>query len=113
MAKKIPNDAGLWKKQRIIDFAPDDVSIPAAQKVLKKGGFGTVEATADGKGWWVVCQGITDVYQTSARIDDGSFVCDCTCPSPKYPCKHALALLLYLHDHPEERTEPEAPKHAA
>src|SRR5262245_25376327 len=67
------NDAGLWSRKRILDYAPDDVSIPAAQKVLKKGGFGTVEATADGKGWWVVCQGITDVYQTSVRIDDGNF----------------------------------------
>ena len=102
----------IWNKQSIFDFAPDDASIVAALKVLKKGGFGTVEATADGKGWWVVCQGITDIYQVSARIADGQFACDCTCPSPKYPCKHALALLLHLCDHSEERAEPEAPKFA-
>ena len=102
----------LWSKKNILAYAPDEASIPAAQKVLKKGGFGTVEATADGKGWWVVCQGITDIYQVSARIEDGGFACDCTCPSPKYPCKHALALLLYLGEHPEERAEPEEPKYA-
>src|SRR5262245_35296327 len=111
MAKQASGN-DIWSKQAILDFAPDEASIPAAQKVLKKGGFGTVEATADGKGWWVVCQGITDIYQVSVRIEDGEFVCDCTCPSPKYPCKHALALLLYLSDHPEERAEPEAPKYA-
>jgi hypothetical protein len=103
----------IWDKRNIVAFAPDEASIPAAQKVLKKGGFGTVEATADGKGWWVVCQGITDIYQVSVRVnDDSTFECDCTCPSPKYPCKHALALLLYLSEHPEERAEPEEPKYA-
>jgi uncharacterized protein (TIGR02996 family) len=107
-----PGEA-IWQKKRILAFAPDDASIPAAQKVLKKGGFGEVEATADGKGWWVVCTGITDTYQTSVRVSDGEFEGGCTCPSPKYPCKHVLALLLYLLDHPEERAEPEAPRHAA
>lgn len=102
---------GIWTRERILALAPDEASIPAAQKVLKKGGFGTVEATADGKGWWVVCQGITDVYQVSVRLEDGTPVCDCTCPSPKYPCKHALALLLYLCDRPEKRAEPEPPRY--
>lgn len=63
MAKKLPNsaeaDAGLWTRRRILAFAPDDASIPAAEKVLKKigqrGGLGTVEATSDGKGWWALC----------------------------------------------------------
>jgi uncharacterized protein (TIGR02996 family) len=103
----------IWSKHNILAFAPDEASIPAAEKVLKKGGFGKVEATTDGRGWWVVCKGITDVYQTSVRIDEGTFACECTCPSPKYPCKHAIALLLYLHDHPELRVEAEAPKYAA
>jgi uncharacterized protein (TIGR02996 family) len=102
---RVEGDA--FNRQSILAAAPDEASIPAAQKVLKKGGFGTVEATADGKGWWVVCRGLTDTYQTSVRIDDGVYACDCTCPSPKYPCKHALALLLYLSEHPEERAEPE------
>jgi uncharacterized protein (TIGR02996 family) len=105
---------GDWTEQRVAELAPDERSIPAAREVLKKGGFGTVEATADGRGWWVVCRGLTDTYQVSARHnDEGGFDCDCTCPSPKYPCKHALALLLYLAQHPELRAEAEAPKAAA
>jgi uncharacterized protein (TIGR02996 family) len=113
-AKKPEADGDdLWTRQSVLAFAPDEASIPAAEKVLKKGGFGKVEASADGKGWWVVCRGLTDTYQVSLRIDEGIFTCNCTCPSPKYPCKHALALVIYLIDHPEERVEPEAPKHAA
>src|SRR5438132_13219410 len=101
MAKrKQPATGGsdIWGRANILPYAPDEATIPAAEKVLKKGGFGKVEASADGKGWWVVCRGLTDTYQVSLRVDDGRFDCDCTCPSPKYPCKHAIALLLYLHD---------------
>jgi len=105
--------ADIFSRKHIIELSPDDASIPAAEKVLKKGGFGTVEATTDGKGWWVVCQGLTDVYQVSVRVDGNDIRCECTCPSPKHPCKHALALLLYLSEHPEQRAAPEAPKHAA
>ena len=112
-AHPLPDPTDLFARANIVAFSPDEASIPAAEKVLKKGGFGKVEASADGKGWWVVCRGLTDTYQVSLRIDDGHFDCDCTCPSPKYPCKHAIALLLYLHDHPEERVEPEAPKRSA
>jgi uncharacterized protein (TIGR02996 family) len=113
MAKETATPAiDLWNKDSILAFAPDEASIPAAQKVLKKGGFGTVETTADGKGWWVVCRGITDIYQVSVRVEDNELTYDCTCPSPKYPCKHALALLLYLSEHPEERALPEEPKYA-
>jgi uncharacterized protein (TIGR02996 family) len=107
--------ADPWSVAAITAFAPDDRSLPAARDVLKKGGFGTVEATADGRGWWVVCQGITDTYQVSVRRNTGGepFECECTCPSPKYPCKHALALLLYLSVHPELRVEKEEAPRAA
>jgi uncharacterized protein (TIGR02996 family) len=100
------NPDPAWTAEHIRQLAPDDRSIPAAREVLRKGGFGNVEPTADGRGWWVVCQGLTDVYQVSVRRgEEGNFDCECTCPSPKYPCKHALALLLYLAEHPEERVE--------
>ncbi len=103
----------IWTAKHVASLAPDAVSIPAAQKVLKKGGFGTVEATADGRGWWVVCRGLTGTYQVTVRRDGDEFDCTCNCLSYKNPCKHALALLLYLVDHPEMRVEAEAPKVAA
>lgn len=97
----------IWTEKHVKDLSPDEKSIPAAREVLKKGGFGTVEPTADGKGWWVVCRGITDTYQVSARRKGTGFDCECNCPSYKYPCKHALALLLHLVAHPELRVEKE------
>jgi uncharacterized protein (TIGR02996 family) len=103
----------IWTAAHVATLAPDAASIPAAREVLKKGGFGTVEPTDDGRGWWVVCQGMTDVYQVSVRKSGTRFACACTCPSPKVPCKHALALLLYLVEHPELRTKAEAPPPAA
>jgi uncharacterized protein (TIGR02996 family) len=109
------NRADIWTAKHVQSLAPDAASVPAAKQVLKKGGFGTVEPTADGRGWWVVCRGITDTYQVSARLQPGgqAFDCECTCPSYKNPCKHALALLFYLVDHPELRVEKEEAKAAA
>jgi uncharacterized protein (TIGR02996 family) len=109
----------VWTKEHVKSLAPDAASIPAAEKVLKKGGFGTVEATADGRGWWVVCRGLSGTYQVTVRRDEGDegdegdYDCTCNCLSYKNPCKHALALLLYLVEHPELRAEVEAPKVAA
>jgi uncharacterized protein (TIGR02996 family) len=105
----------IWTTAHVKSLAPDEASIPAAQKVLKKGGFGTVEPTSDGRGWWVVCRGLTDTYQVTVRgFRTGEQLdCACNCLSYKYPCKHVLALLLYLVEHPELRAEVEAPKAAA
>jgi uncharacterized protein (TIGR02996 family) len=109
----------IWTKGHVKSLAPDEASIPAAEKVLKKGGFGTVEPTEDNRGWWVVCRGLTGTYQVTVRLETGEegeageFDCRCNCPSYKNPCKHALALLLYLVDHPELRTQAEGPKAAA
>ncbi len=113
MPKTKNTDTTAWTKQYVESLAPDEASLPAARKVLKKGGFGTVEPTTDNRGWWVVCRGLTDVYQVSVRRNGDVFDCECTCPSYKNPCKHALALLIYLVDHPELRSEAEPPKTAA
>jgi uncharacterized protein (TIGR02996 family) len=114
MAKAKAKGPDVWTQAHVYSLAPDDASITAAREVLRKGGFGTVEPTGDGRGWWVVCRGITDTYQVSARLNQtGAFDCACTCPSPKYPCKHALALLLYLLNHSELRAKAAAPKSTA
>lgn len=103
----------VWTKKHIESLAPDAASIPAARQVLKKGGFGVAEPTADGRGWWVQVRGLTDSYQVTVRRNGGAFDCTCKCLSYKNPCKHALALLLYLVEHPELRAEAEAPKATA
>jgi uncharacterized protein (TIGR02996 family) len=104
----MPNNP--WNVQQIEAKAPDAKSVSEARKVLTKGGFGKVEPRADGQGWYVVCQGMTGTYEVSVkRGPRGGLDSRCTCPSSKRPCKHALALLLYLAEHPDARPETELP----
>ncbi|MBN9122600.1 MAG: TIGR02996 domain-containing protein [Planctomycetes bacterium] len=110
MAKKPKPPADPWDVQHIEAKAPDAKSVTEARKVLTQGGFGKVEPRADGMGWWVVCKGLTGTYEVSVRRGPrGGLESRCSCPSSKKPCKHALALLLYLAEHPEERPESAAP----
>lgn len=111
MAKKKPKPppADPWTEEYIQSLAVDEKEIKEARKVLTKGGFGKVESRADGLGWFVECQGMTGKYQVSVRPDPATgFDATCTCPSRQRPCKHTLALLLYLAAHPEERIAPTA-----
>jgi uncharacterized protein (TIGR02996 family) len=104
----------VWTAARILSLAPDEASIPAARDVLRKGGLATVERESNGRGWWAVSRGRIGDYQVVVRhVAGDDFDCTCTCPSYKRPCKHALALLLYLLDHPELRVEQEAPTRSA
>jgi uncharacterized protein (TIGR02996 family) len=111
MPRKQPKPpADPWDVQKIEAKAPDEKSVKAARKVLKKGGIRKVEPRADGQGWWAVCKGLTDTYEVSVkRGPRGGLESHCNCFSYKRPCKHALALLLYLAEHPESRPEAAAP----
>lgn len=74
--------------ERIEVLAPDQASLGAkvAQAVLVAdigGGRGLV---------WGECQGSgTTPYRVVVSEADAG--CKCTCPSRKFPCKHALALM--------------------
>jgi uncharacterized protein (TIGR02996 family) len=109
VARKQPQPpADPWDVQAIEAKAPDEKSVRAARKVLKKGGFGKVEPRADGQGWWVKCKGLTGTYEVSVRRGPrGGVESSCTCPNPKRPCKHALAFVLYLAENPKKRLEAE------
>lgn len=108
MAKASKPPANPWDVAAI-EAKAGAAFVKDARKVLQKGGFGTVESRADGRGWWTVCKGLTGTYEVSMkRGPRGGIEARCTCPSSRKPCKHALALLLYLAEHPEARPEPEA-----
>lgn len=96
----------LWTVSAIELLAPDGKSMTAARELLRGSPFPEVDPTLDGKGWWAVCRGLNDVYRVAVRLNDEGFRCDCNCPSRKYPCKHALALLLHLLDRPALRSSP-------
>ncbi|HJZ56378.1 MAG TPA: TIGR02996 domain-containing protein, partial [Gemmataceae bacterium] len=93
----------VWEIARIEALAPDQKSVAAARALLTADTFSQVEPTSDGRGWWAVCQGATDLYRVAVRPTADGFDCECSCPSRKYPCKHALALLVYLADRPALR----------
>lgn len=76
--------------EKIESLAPDQASLTAARKLLKAGVWPTLCA-AEGL-LWGECQGsgATPYRVVVAEADAGY---KCSCPSRKFPCKHALALM--------------------
>jgi hypothetical protein len=91
-----------WTSEQVIALAPDANSIKAAKDLAiarKWGNLGTDQYAV-----WGECQGSgKKPYQT--RIDLSTPAFKCSCPSRKFPCKHALALFLLLADQPKLFTQ--------
>lgn len=80
-----------WTERQVLDAAPDDASVRAARKLAVPGPWsetGSTDALV-----WGQCQGSGKTpYQVSIDLTGPAY--RCSCPSRKFPCKHALALLL-------------------
>jgi len=77
-------------------MAPDQAALTAASSLLKPGKW-PMRARSGGL-IWGECQGSgANPYRVAADTEDiGS---KCTCPSRKFPCKHAIALMwLFVED---------------
>ena len=76
--------------ERIEALAPDQSSLAAARKLLKASSWPTL---AEGDGLvWGECHGSgATPYRVAVSEADAGY--KCTCPSRKFPCKHALALM--------------------
>lgn len=75
----------------MLDAAPDQSSMKAARSLARPGPWSGTGATEDLL--WGRCQGSGRTpYQVSIDLKAPAF--RCSCPSRKFPCKHALALLL-------------------
>ena len=77
--------------EKIERIAPDQASLTAAMKLLKPAKWPLLQQ--DGEGLiWGECQGsgATPYRVVVSELDAGY---KCTCPSRKFPCKHALALM--------------------
>lgn len=84
--------------RKIEEMAPDQASLTAAGK-LKKAGRWPVRATDGTRLVWGECQGSgANPYRTVADLEDLGY--KCTCPSRKFPCKHALSLMWQYVDSP-------------
>lgn len=73
-------------------LAPDQASLKAASKLTKTAKWPVREFDAASNLVWGECQGSgANPYRTVFDLSDHGY--KCTCPSRKFPCKHALALM--------------------
>ena len=97
---------------QVITLAPDPQSIQAAQKLTVVAKWpllckGRGEDRSD-NALWGECQGSgSKPYQT--RVDLSGPAYKCSCPSRKFPCKHALGLLLLYAESSSVFSEAEPP----
>jgi SWIM zinc finger len=85
-----------WDRARVLALAPDASSARAAQP-LASGRSWPVTGAADGAAVWGECRGSAAApYRTAVDLSGPAY--RCSCPSRKFPCKHALALLLMWSD---------------
>lgn len=79
--------------EAIQTLAPDQASYDAAKKLLKPAKWSAQGGSESLNLIWANCQGSgSNPYYTVVDIADHGY--KCTCPSRKFPCKHALALML-------------------
>lgn len=88
--------SSVWTVERVLSLAPDASSAKAGQDLASPRKWVTL--AQDGSSVWGECQGSgKNPYQTQIDLSEPAF--KCSCPSRKFPCKHALALfILYAQD---------------
>ncbi|MFG2828952.1 SWIM zinc finger family protein [Streptomyces sp. NPDC048434] len=80
-----------WTTDQVLALAPDEASRKAGGKLAAPGPWS--ETGADEGAVWGQCKGSgKKPYQTVVELNGPAF--KCSCPSRKFPCKHALGLLL-------------------
>lgn len=80
-----------WTEEQVVAAAPDAASVAAGRKLATPAPW--VESGLTGSLLWGACQGSgKKPYQVSIDLTEPAY--RCSCPSRKFPCKHAIALLL-------------------
>ncbi|MFB9461547.1 SWIM zinc finger family protein [Streptomyces cinereospinus] len=84
-----------WTAEQVLALAPDAASRKAGSKLGAAGPWSGT-GTSDEGTLWGLCKGSgSKPYQTVVDVADASGPAyKCSCPSRKFPCKHALGLLL-------------------
>ncbi|WP_066803962.1 SWIM zinc finger family protein [Moraxella oblonga] len=78
--------------QTIENIAPDQASLSSAKKLLSPSKWSGQGSCATTHTVWGECQGSgSKPYYVTVDVADIGY--KCTCPSRKFPCKHALALM--------------------
>ncbi|MFF5207466.1 SWIM zinc finger domain-containing protein [Streptosporangium sp. NPDC000396] len=80
-----------WNRDQVLALAPDASSQKAAQGVSSPGKWSGTGVTDDAV--WGDCRGSgSKPYRACVDLSEPAY--RCSCPSRKFPCKHALGLLL-------------------
>lgn len=95
LTRHTKEEMSRWSPEQVRKAAPDESSLKAARKLALAGPWSETGATENllfGK-----CQGSgKKPYQVSIDLVAPAY--RCSCPSRKFPCKHALALLMLWAD---------------
>lgn len=96
-----------WTVEQVLALAPDESSRKAGGRLGSAGPWSG--AGCDGSGAvWGLCKGSgSKPYQTVVDTTGPAYTC--SCPSRKFPCKHALGLLLLWASDEAVRGPAEAP----
>ncbi|MFJ8197771.1 SWIM zinc finger family protein [Streptomyces sp. NPDC096152] len=84
-----------WTADQVLALAPDDASRKAGSKLGAAGPWSEAGSADEGTVWGL-CKGSgSRPYQTVVDLSEPTGPAyKCSCPSRKFPCKHALGLLL-------------------
>ncbi|MCP9986779.1 SWIM zinc finger domain-containing protein [Streptomyces sudanensis] len=81
-----------WTAEQVLALAPDAASRKAGSKLGTAGPWSGA-GCADTGAVWGLCEGSgSKPYRTAVDLTGPAYTC--SCPSRKFPCKHALGLLL-------------------
>ncbi|HEU4946787.1 MAG TPA: SWIM zinc finger family protein [Kribbella sp.] len=80
-----------WDAEQVRALAPDAVAAKAGEELSRAASWSASGSSQ--RALWGLCQGSgSKPYQTVVDLTGPAF--RCSCPSRKFPCKHALGLLL-------------------
>lgn len=85
----------MWNSEQVISLAPDAASVKAGRGLAQAAKWSNLGLSAGDQpqALWGACQGSgSKPYQTWVDFQGPAF--KCSCPSQKFPCKHALGMLL-------------------
>jgi SWIM zinc finger len=82
-----------WTAEQVTALAPDASSVASGRKLSGPASWSALGAAAEPAAVWGLCRGSgKSPYRTAVDLGGPAF--SCSCPSRKFPCKHALGLLL-------------------
>lgn len=97
----------MFTENQVLALAPDAPSVKAGKKLASSSQWSLLHFS-DQAIWGEIKGSGKKPYQ--ARVDTGELAFKCSCPSRKFPCKHALALLLIFANEESSFSKTEEPE---